>query len=118
MYNSIRLIALSFLASSQVTVFDIVGYAQKHHKGEHFCELNICIRGRDSELFFERRVYDPPFLDDQIPNIILPIGSFDQPFSNFEHFLQSVRKTFKGVSFQEIIFQATFGWQRVWERVG
>ena len=98
--------------NSGVTVFDIVGFAQKHLKGQHFEALRVRLDGR--WLHFESCEYQGQLNEKEIPGWVKCLGTDYEPPCFFEHFLQSVRKKFPGVSFDQIKVESTLNWQRVW----
>ncbi|MDD5165271.1 MAG: hypothetical protein PHG25_01910 [Candidatus Pacebacteria bacterium] len=82
------------------TVFEIVEFAQRSYKGNHFCALTMRIE--NYYLYFEPCDYHAPLTDEQIPPLNNhPVDPL-QPGCVFEHFLQGVRKQFAGVSFDQI----------------
>lgn len=101
--------------NSCVTIFKIVAFAQKYHKGQHFCALNI--RYTSGYIEFEPCIYQGPLPDDQVSNWVMPVSFLSVQTCIFEHFLQSVRKSFPGVSFNDIHIQFTTNQKRTWQRV-
>jgi hypothetical protein len=94
-----------------VSVADIVEYAQTKFKGHHFCSLRIMLLP-NKRIRITRCKYQP-IKESEIPNYVKIIGFKGETACVLEHFLQSVRKKFPGVSFYEIYVRAHHNWQNV-----
>ena len=97
---------------SVVTMFDLIGFAKKHLRGQHFCALRA--RFESGYIHFEPCEYAGPLPEKELPNWVKIIGSSDESLCVFEHFLQSVRKKFPGIPFDQIRIEASLNWQRSW----
>ena len=95
---------------SNMTVFGIVNYAQRKFKGQSFCALEV--RLEKGRLRFYPCSYQP-IRNEELPNWVKFISAPGEPPCVFEHFLQSVRKKYPGISFQEIFVESADNYQLV-----
>jgi hypothetical protein len=102
-------------AGSKVTVFDIVAFVQKYLNDQHFCAL--IVRLEDDHFFFEPCPYQGQLLDSEVSHEVECFGAPEKPFCVFEHFLQSVRAKFPGISFDQIMVESTLNWLSVWQQI-
>ncbi len=88
--------------SPDTTMFDVVGFAQTHFKGHHFCALKLCLERFGLVL---RPVPYEPLADADVPDFIELNGMLTiKRFGVFEHVLQCVRYLKPGKSFQEVFY--------------
>jgi len=97
---------------SNVTIFDLVGFAQDKYKGNNFCAL-ASLLSENGTLLFVPCEYQA-ISDESVPSSSVRFLSLPgEPRCIFEHFLQSVRKRFLGIPFQEIYVEGNANYQFV-----
>ncbi len=95
------------------TILDIVGHFQEEYRGYNTCAVVVC--EFNGLLWFVECEYHP-LADNDVPRYVKVVSGLCERFCVFEHFLQSVRTNHPGISFQELVFQSDYNWQRVFKR--